>query len=355
MRRRFVRSLRLPMPVLACGLMLAFGAVAAVSAQDAPAPLTSSQTTQVRLRGLSAVNDQLAWASGVKGTVIRTSDGGTTWQNVSVPNTDALDFRDIQAFSADEAIVLAAGPGQSSKLYRTVDGGATWTLVLQNLAADGFYDCMVFEGDHGWMMGDPIEGRYQIFESLDRGAHWAQSANGTPAAKDEAAFAASGTCIARNRNSTFVATGGAQANLHMKVDGMGVWQKFDSGMGRAVSSAGVFSAAPMGERMMLVGGDYKLEKQPGNAAIYSNGKLKAIPAPPGYRSGVACFADSERCVAVGPSGADVWDGKGWRRVSTESWDTVAVAGDSAWMSGVKGRVARFEQLNATPRAGDATP
>ena len=352
MRRRFVRSFCLPMPVWACGLMLAFGVVGTATAQEAQPTLSSTEVTQVRLRGLSAVSDQLAWASGVKGTVIRTSDGGNTWTKVSVPGADALDFRDIQAFSADEAVVLAAGPGESSKLYRTVDGGVTWTLALQNLAADGFYDCMVFEGDRGWMMGDPIEGRYQIFESRDRGAHWAQSTNGTPAAIDEAAFAASGTCIARNRNATFVATGGAQANLHMKADGMGVWQKFDSGMGRGVSSAGVFSTAPMGEGMILVGGDYKLETQPGNAAIYSNGKLKGIPAPPGYRSGVACFASGQTCVAVGPSGADVWDGKRWRNVSIESWDTVVIAGDSAWMSGVKGRVARIEQLNPTTPTGN---
>lgn len=310
-------------------------------AQEPRASSGTVTTTDSRLRGLSAVSGQLAWASGVKGTVIRSLDGGSTWENVSVPGAVDLDFRDIEAFSKDEAVVLAAAPGKGSKLFRTTDGGANWSLVLQNLHPEGFYDCMVFEGDRGWMLGDPIEGHYQVFETSDRGAHWSLSNNGTPAEKDEAAFAASGTCIARNASTTFVATGGSEANLHFKRDGSSQWQKQDSGMGRHLASAGVFSTSAMGEGMMLVGGDYKKENQPGNAAIYQRGKIRTIASPPGYRSGVACFAKVDTCVAVGPSGADRWDGRAWRSLNTGSWDTVVIAGDVVWMSGVKGRVGRY--------------
>src|SRR5262249_16128431 len=54
--------------------------------------------TDVQLRGISAVSDQIAWASGAKGTVLRTIDGGEHWAKVNVPDAEALDFRDVQAF-----------------------------------------------------------------------------------------------------------------------------------------------------------------------------------------------------------------------------------------------------------------
>lgn len=323
--------------VLLAGLCLTGPALA--QAQIDPSP--SSQVSQVRLRGLSAVSGQTAWASGVKGTVLRTVDGGTTWQDISVSGAAALDFRDIHAFSKDEAVVLAAAPGLGSKLFRTIDGGATWSQVLQNLHSEGFYDCMAFEGDRGWMLGDPVDGRYQVFETRDRGAHWALSNNGTPAAQGEAAFAASGTCIARHAGATYVVTGGAEANMHVKREGSATWQRYDSGMGRQRAAAGVFSIAAMGEGMILVGGDYTQEKQAGNAAVFRNGKVTVIAAPPGYRSGVACFESGDACVAVGPSGADLWDGHAWQHIDSASWDTVAIAGDVVWLSGVKGRVGRF--------------
>lgn len=331
------------MPFKCCEFVLLAGlcltGLPLAHAQTNPTP--SADVTQVRLRGLSAVSGQTAWASGVKGTAIRTVDGGTTWKDVSVPGTEALDFRDIQAFSEDEAVVLAAAPGTGSKLFRTTDGGATWSQVLQNLHPKGFYDCMAFEGDRGWMLGDPVEGRYQVFETRDRGAHWAQSNNGTPAAEGEAAFAASGTCIARHTGATYVVTGGAEANVHVKRDGANAWQRYDSGMGRQLEAAGVFSIAAMGEGMILVGGDYTQEKQAGNAAVFRNGKVTQIAAPPGYRSGVACFASGDACVAVGPSGADLWDGHAWLPINSASWDTVVIAGDVVWLSGVKGRVGRY--------------
>ena len=340
-----LRPLSLPAPLSQSGCSLVLAAILLAGhgahAQDAQPATASTSVAQGRLRGLSAVDENIAWASGVKGTVIRTVDGGASWHNVSVPGAGALDFRDIEAFSDSEAVVLAAAPGSDSKLYRTTDGGAHWSLVLQNLDPQGFYDCMAFEGDRGWMLGDPINGRYQVFQTRDRGAHWSLSNNGTPAVKDEAAFAASGTCIARNGDSTFVATGGAEANLHAKRDGSSHWQKFDSGMGRQLASAGVFSAAAMGDAMILVGGDYKEEKKPGNASVFKNGKMTVIAAPPGYRSGVACFAAGDMCVAVGPSGADVWNGSAWRVLDTASWDSVEISGNAVWMSGVKGRVGRY--------------
>src|ERR1044072_10052985 len=100
--------------------------------------------TNVRLRGVSAVNRRVAWASGAGGTYARTLDGGQTWQAGQVPGAAELDFRDVDAFDADTAYLLAIGPGESSRIYRTADGGRSWELQFQNTRAAAFYDCMAF-------------------------------------------------------------------------------------------------------------------------------------------------------------------------------------------------------------------
>jgi photosystem II stability/assembly factor-like uncharacterized protein len=171
------------------GLLLALVATPAL----AQATLTPQQSgVQVRLRGISAVDANVAWASGREGTVLRTTDGGAHWQAMRVPGADALDFRDVEGFDAETAVVLSIGPGRDSRVYRTEDGGASWTLALQNGDPRAFFDCMAFDGARGWMLGDPVDGRFQVYATEDGGRSWRlQDAGMPPAASDEAAAPAS--------------------------------------------------------------------------------------------------------------------------------------------------------------------
>src|SRR5512135_3727387 len=82
--------------------------------------------TRERLRGISAVSSNVAWASGTHGTYLRTTDGGTTWIVGHVPGADSLDFRDVEAFGPAKAFLLSIGPGNASRIYKTVDAGKTW-------------------------------------------------------------------------------------------------------------------------------------------------------------------------------------------------------------------------------------
>jgi photosystem II stability/assembly factor-like uncharacterized protein len=88
--------------------------------------------TRVRLRGVSAVSQRVAWASGAAGTFARTTDGGRTWHAAQVPGAAELDFRDVDAFDANTAYLLAIGEGERSRIYKTTDGGRTWALQFQN-------------------------------------------------------------------------------------------------------------------------------------------------------------------------------------------------------------------------------
>src|SRR5262245_4683164 len=122
---------------LGWGLVLAGPAVSA-KAQVTRTPQTSN--TSVLLIAVSAVHDRIVWASGAQGTYIRTTDGGTTWQAARVPDADSLQFRDVHAVDANTAYLLSIGNGSQSRIYKTTDAGAQWTLQYTNPDSAGFYD-----------------------------------------------------------------------------------------------------------------------------------------------------------------------------------------------------------------------
>src|SRR3989442_2090037 len=108
-------------------------------------PLTPQQSgTTNRLQAVSPVNDQVVWASGVGGTYTVTTDGGQTWRAGVVPGAEALQFRDVEGQSDQVAYLLAAGPGEQSRIYRTEDGGQHWALQFENHDPNAFYDCFAF-------------------------------------------------------------------------------------------------------------------------------------------------------------------------------------------------------------------
>ncbi|MEO5566613.1 MAG: hypothetical protein ABIR05_08210 [Luteimonas sp.] len=303
----------------------------------------------VRLRGISAVDANVAWASGRGGTVLRTVDGGLNWQVSKVPGAQSLDFRDVEGFDADTAVVLSIGPGDASRIYRTGDGGKTWSLALQNNDPRAFFDCMAFDGQRGWMLGDPVDGAFQVYASIDGGASWKLQAAAMPQAiKDEAAFAASGTCIAITPwGQRMVVTGGGAARVLTDAAPATRWLAHDTSMPARVPAAGIFSATAVGTDMLLMGGDFENESVGSAALVMPTGegglRVSRLPDPRGYRSGAACFGDLQpRCVAVGPTGTDMLLNGRWQPLSETGYDAVDFAGNVGWASGDKGRITRIE-------------
>ena len=115
----------------------------AASSSHAQWTLQTSNTT-ADLRGIHSIGGGVAWASGTNGTVLRTEDGGYVWQSCTVPpGAEKLDFRGIQAFDANTAIVMSSGKGDLSRLYKTTDGCHSWKLIFTNPDKDGFWDAML--------------------------------------------------------------------------------------------------------------------------------------------------------------------------------------------------------------------
>src|SRR5258708_32002268 len=181
-------------------LLILFFATAAL-AQAAPKVLTSHTTES--LRGVSAVSQKIAWASGTHGTYLRTTDAGRTWQPAQVPGAAMLDFRAVVAFSADEAFLMSAGPGDQSRISHTSDAGQHWSLQFTTTNPKAFFDSMAFwDPTHGIVLGDPIpdeSGKLKFNLLLtDDGRTWhaLPTAQLPPAKEGEGAFAASNSCLA---------------------------------------------------------------------------------------------------------------------------------------------------------------
>src|SRR4030095_2484771 len=136
-----------------------------VTLLQALSPRWTPQSSGVtaRLRGVSAFSDRVAWASGTDGTILRTADGGQTWTRQSIPGTEKLDFRDIDAVSETAAYALSIGPGDASRIYKTADAGVHWTLQFTNDDPKAFYDAMAFwDANRGLAVSDSVDGRFVI-------------------------------------------------------------------------------------------------------------------------------------------------------------------------------------------------
>ncbi|MEU8536985.1 WD40/YVTN/BNR-like repeat-containing protein [Streptomyces parvulus] len=318
---------------------------------------TDTGAPGVRFRGLAAVSRHTAWLAGTGGTVLRTTDGGGTWRDVSPPGADGLEFRDVEAFDARRAVVLAIGEGEASRVYRTADGGVTWTESFRNTDPRAFYDCLTFfDSRHGLAMSDPVDGRFRILSTRDGGRSWKVLPDrGMPAAQEgEAGFAASGQClVSAGPRDVWLATGGAaRARVLHSADRGLTWTATDAPVPAGDPARGVFALAFRDRAHGLaVGGDYRPDQaSPVAAARTADAGRTWRPAdrpPPAYRSGVAWLPHSRTAaLAVGPTGTDLTTdgGRTWRTVSTGSFDTVDCTPDLAcWAAGEQGRAARLER------------
>jgi photosystem II stability/assembly factor-like uncharacterized protein len=336
-------------------LVIAMAAMAAGSKDSLQwQPQISGVTA--RLRGVSAASDRVVWASGSGGTLLRTTDGGGSWQTLTIPDTSKLDFRDIDAVKDDErtAYALSIGAGAASRIYKTTDAGARWTLQFTNDDPKAFFDAMAFwDASRGLAVSDSVDGQFVILTTRDGGGHWTRIPPGAlpPALPNEGAFAGSGTNIAvLGRDTAWIGTGASTRSRVLRTsDGGTTWTIADTPIVTS-ASAGIFSIAfrdPV--HGLVTGGDYRKEKDATDlAAATSDGGATwtRVTGLGGFRSVVAPQPGSAASwIAVGPSGADVTtnDGKTWTAVEGNGYHAFSFAprGHVGWGVGESGRIGRL--------------
>ena len=319
------------------------------------APHWTVQTSgvKVRLRGVSAVSESVAWASGAGSTVLRTVDGGATWQKSTV-TSDALDFRDIDAVDAQTAYVLSIGNGPASRIYKTTDAGKTWTLQFKNEDPKAFFDAMSFwDANNGIVFGDSVDGQLYILTTNDEGRVWSRvkTTNLPAALENEGAFAASGTNIAVfGKSHAWIGTGAASKARVLRTSDRGrTWQVANTPLASA-PSAGIFSIAFRDAKHgVIAGGDYRKEQEAvDNLAVTNDGGITWTLAKglSGFRSVVAYVPNTRTLVALGPSGGDYStdDGGTWKPIDGPGFDTFSfVPGKKVgWGAGANGAIGRLE-------------
>src|SRR4030088_502344 len=215
-----------------------------------------SGTTQL-LIAVSPVNSRVVWAAGGGGTYVVTTDGGETWKAAVVPGAEKLQFRDVQGVSDKVAYLMSIGTNTTDfRIYKTVDGGANWTIQFMNETVNAFYDCFAFwPPNRGIAHSDSVNGVFPDIRTTD-GTTWQSiSANMPPALKGEASFAASGTCVAtQGGRNAWIATGGSTvARILATRDGGDTWNAYDTPLVSS-ASAGAISVAFRDSRHGIVGG-----------------------------------------------------------------------------------------------------
>lgn len=312
--------------------------------------------TKASLRGISVVNEEVIWASGSHGTVLRTTNGGEKWQTIKVSEADNLDFRDIEAFDSLTAFILSAG--SPARLYKTNNGGENWELQYENLHPQAFFDGLAFWDEKlGFAMSDPIDGEFLIIKTED-GEHWKEIANTQlpNALEGEGGYAASGTNVAVAKGGlAWFATGGPAGRIFRSEDYAESWEVFNTPVHSELPYSGIYSIAFKDKQHgIAVGGTFtKPDTAIHNAAISNDGgknwQLLNKNGPQGYRSCVAYLPHYDIWITVSRTGGEIsYDqGKNWKKFTEEIYYSISIGEKSrfAWVSGPEGKIAKITFKN----------
>ncbi|MDE2833977.1 MAG: hypothetical protein OXM02_05600 [Bacteroidota bacterium] len=314
--------------------------------------------TDQLLIGISPVSESVVWISGTGGTFGRTLDGGATWQTGIVEGADSLQFRDVHGVDAHTAYLLSIGPGDESRIYKTVDGGENWELQFTNPEPQGFFDCFDFwDADSGMAFSDSFDGSFFIIITEDGGSTWTRVApDRLPVAREgEGSFAASGLCLEAGGDGTaWIGTGASRegnGRVLRTPDRGRSWSWSDTPIAGG-SVSGLTSVTFIDSRRgAALGGDVMdMESLEDNVSVTTDGghtwtvATRTPFAGPVYGAVYVPAAPQPTLVAAGPMGlafsAD--NGDSWIALSDENHWSVGFASPGAgWAIGTEGRITRI--------------
>lgn len=298
--------------------------------------------TSVSFRSMHVVSDDIIWAGGSAGTIIRTTDGAKNWEVFTI--NKSYDFRGIHAFDAHTAVAMSAGEAQTgaAKIYKTTDGGMNWKIVFETIETGVFLDCLKFKDKKtGYVLGDPIGGKPYVLKTTNGGESWERvNPEILPdVISGEASFAASNSNISLVKNRMLFST---QSRVFISENDGESWQvsqtPFEQG-----STSGIFGLYFMDKkRGFAVGGDYVDDKSeyPNVAQTFDGGKSWAFTEtarPVGLKESV-WQSEKQTFFAVGTSGVSksTDGGQTWQSISTEPFHVIQCGKKHCYAIGGKG-------------------
>jgi hypothetical protein len=309
-----------------------------------------TQKKGISIRGLAVPNQNTIWASGSKGSIAKSVNGGTDFEWMQVKGYETRDFRSIHAWNDKEAIIVAiAAP---AIILKTKDGGISWYKVYENADTVMFLDAIHFkDASNGLVVGDPISNHIFLLSTIDKGENWNEIPSSyfkTPLEKGEAFFASSGSNIAQNSKDDFLVSGGLRSRLWINGEAIDI----PILQGGTSTGANSMAISPSGYDIMIVGGDFMKDTSRVQNAVGLKQSIrksswvieKSIGHPNGYRSGVVYISNSI-LISCGSSGVDISKNKGksWDLISTESFHVVRKQPNtkSVFLAGGGGRIGYY--------------
>ena len=350
-------------------LLVSAFACAILNAEELPLIHQPTLTPQDSgtINGLIAVwpvNPQVVWACGRNGTFTVTTDGGETWNAHVVAGAEDLEFRDVQGFSASVAYLLSIGDNTTDfRIYKTTDGGATWTIQFQNQTVGAFYDGFAFWTPHrGIAHSDSVNGVFPDLRTID-GMTWQDiSSNMPPALPGEASFASSGTCVStQGGRNAWICTGGSDiARVLATRDGGDTWNAYNTPLVSS-PSAGAFTVAFRDPFRGIVGGGDLDPGDPNNARTATSsdgGQTWTLTNPPPVtgaifglsyvgRTGGGAGDNLGRAVVITANdGGAAWtpdEGNTWFALPGVSgfWAVAFATPKAGWLVGTDGRILKI--------------
>lgn len=289
--------------------------------------------------------------SGSKGFTAITIDGGKNWNWQQVKGFERSDFRDIEAFSDKEAVIMSSGT--PALVLKTIDGGSTWQVKYRADDSAYFFDAMdIDDQKHGYILGDPIGNKFVLMETKDGGETWSLYENRPDALPSEAAFAASGTCLRTSGYFIGIVSGGTNARFINFNITLGSWQYDPLPIVHQKASQGAFSFALGRDRSLFVGGDYADDKKADSVAALALPRLDTrstyIPiktGPTGFQSCIE-YISGLTFLSTGTSGTNITKdgGKTWAKIDATSFNVCRKAkhGKLVLLAGNGGKIAIFK-------------
>ncbi len=240
--------------------------------------------------------DRTVYARGllVEGQRIFTgnSDGTLYYFNKEKETVQMLfhldDFTEMRDIERSGDFIMGIQSGDNGKIVRINNAGAT-KIIQPDMWKGVFLDGMDFLENRGFIMGDPVDGKFSLFHTEDNGLNWLKCEGEVEAIKDEAGFAASGTNVQILNDSTYIfVSGGAQSRYIKSTNNGKTWTDvvlpYYPGEG-----SGAFSIHFANDSSgMIVGGDYTNPDLKLNTCFYTQdgGESWFNPKKPprGYRS-----------------------------------------------------------------------
>ena len=305
-------------------------------------------------RGISVVDSLVTWISGSQGAYLRTIDGGSRWMVNTVSGYTAFDFRDIEAFDGNNAIIM--GIGSPGVILKTTNGGETWVECFRDDREEMFLNSIEFWNESsGICIGDPIDGSFYIIRTDDSGSSWKEIPfnNRPEAEKGEYLFAASGSCLAlTGERMAWIGSGGNNARIFYSQDKGMTWKGTETPMISGISSAGIFSVYFSDDlNGWAVGGDYTKESEADRNFIISNDGgnswYLASNLPGGFRSSICEIAGigQKILLCTGPAGTDYSSNQGNSWISLDSLGyhamDVGKDGKTVWAAGANGKIGKL--------------